>query len=361
MPISITCPQCGRQFSQLKTELAGKKVRCSCGTAFRLPTSPIKKPRTDSQTPAPSKATIDRSNPATIVDPFDIHYSDLEDILASPNAADPDFDPRQRSDHATHERKQELKRAPAAPENSPGQSPSSTPSVNKKRSSTEVGELGSNYNNEAERSGPIAPQSHVAVFVTLAMISAMVAFSFGIFVLSAKLTKTQFIWSERAHESIRLANSGQFGLQETTPGLNLGFQLVGWCIFAMAGLLILAAACQMLSAGIQLFANLPVLRWVDGLMATAAFMVVLLLIGTMFLQSTHTQHLNRQINQVAVSTRQDSEEPGSDEPANLQALRAQNREQSVRFQRGIAEISIAPGIVLACSLLRLFRPTRRPQ
>lgn len=49
MPISLQCPECGKGY-RLRDELAGKRVRCGCGTETTVPaapTSPDEAPQAD--------------------------------------------------------------------------------------------------------------------------------------------------------------------------------------------------------------------------------------------------------------------------------------------------------------------------
>lgn len=361
MTLSISCPDCGRQFSNIKPELAGKKVRCSCGASLRLPLSTTERksnPSKRSQAPQATPRTGIPKSPQ-VIDAFELHYSDLEDILARPGTSEQDFDPtqpsRQRSSPAgvnpPPARKLELRQpVPIKP------IPIAPPASRWPNARTILADAGPSEPDGGNAASPnaiadkafINSSNRVAFFVILAMISAMVGFGFAMFAMSVKLTDMDFVWSERAHETLRMIYTGQFGLQEeTASSLKLGFLITGWLVFSVAILLFLLSAFQLLSAGMQLFANLPVLRWGDGVMATITFVLVFLLIGSLFLHNLHTQNLIRHVNQVSIAR-------DGDEPANIQSLRSQYQTDADRFKWGVAEISIAPGIIFLCSILRLL-------
>ncbi len=54
MKLSTTCPGCGKQFRNIKPELAGKKVRCGCGTVLRVGQLESTTPKKQELPPQPS-------------------------------------------------------------------------------------------------------------------------------------------------------------------------------------------------------------------------------------------------------------------------------------------------------------------
>jgi hypothetical protein len=357
MTISVTCPTCGRQFSRIKPELAGKKVRCACGKSLLLPVANqpavtnSKVPRTkqskpDSKLNAAKKLTNPKDTPAAqeLVEikrnPFELHYSDLDQILAQPQHSDSDFDPRLP---IPNKRPVSTVAFPAE-----AASPSTSSSVPVRSvTGSKMSRIGNDADSSEKTKQSSAGPYRMGFLFSLAMIASFTALGLAMFLLSARFASTNFIWQGTLDETIRQFYTGQFGIDPMAPGLQFSCRLLGWMVLAIAASLMLTATLQLLIAGIQLFATLPLLRWVDGMMATLAATLLFLFIGALFLHDSHTQNINRQIHQA-------TDLAGREEPPNIQRLRAQLQSEREHFRWSIAGICAAPATIFGCSMLRLF-------
>lgn len=353
MTISVICPACGRQFAKIKSELAGKMVRCTCGKSLRLPdpkptgTDPANSlaqrsvdQNQNSSSNTAGSATVPKTVASNARNPFEIHYSDLDLILNKSGNSDSDFDPR-----ATAQKNSKAAPSIAWPPDPPDES-ASPPSLSGTAYRSKLGPASAGNSTGPDKAGS-SESKRISFLFGLAMVSSFVAFGFAMFLLSARMTSANLIWQGTPDETLRQIYAGQFGMETMSAGTKLGFKLLGWVIVAIAFVLLLVASLQMLNAGIQLFASLSLFCWIDGLMATLAVTMLALFIGTIFLHGSHTQYLKRRIDQATVVT-------DGEEPANIQRLRAQVRSDTEQFQWTIAGICAAPATIFGCSMLRLL-------
>jgi hypothetical protein len=321
--------------------MAGKKVRCSCGTALRLPTEsqarpkekhpPQSKKRHAKQTQAPPE-----ENP--LIDPFELNYSDLDDILAGSGTMDADFQPARRSPPSRSRRTVVQREPKSSSAFSDAILPEPARSLEAMDSKTE---------NDPHESSSFR---HRLIFV-LALVSSITGCWFASFLILSRLVSIQFPVLSALASSLSQIYSAEFGLEEISSGLRVGLLTIGWLLLLGCLPLLMASLIQATSAVVHVFSRIHILRWVDGLMATLAISIVFLLIGALFLHHLHIQKLQRQVNQVNALASEGV-------PGNVVRLREQYQQRSDEFTWSIVGIGLPPMAIFGCSILRMLaRPS----
>lgn len=317
--------------------MAGKKVRCSCGKTIRLPQDGQSLTKPLSNKSAQTRSASRSSDPAKVksrstesVDPFALHYSDLDDILSG--AVKPE------SDVPLREPSVEPKRTPRKPihlRNPPLHS-----------TSPEVTAEMAGQSTPPQPAPAISRFRHSLLFLST-LAAAATAFWLAVFLISVRLASIQIPALNSIAESMHQIYTGEFGWEGTTATLKMGFVTAGWIIVVGAVLLLLASLIQFASGIVHLFSGSQILRWSDGLMATISICVVFLLIVTLFLHAAHTQNLLRQVNQVTVGIQAEA-------PIHVVRLREQYRQQAQTFTWSVAAIAVPATIIFGFSMLRLM-------
>lgn len=338
MTISFTCTKCGKYYPKVKSQLAGRKVRCRCGHEMRIHDVPEKPSSPDSKKLAESTALQSKKVQQTTgsgqpllgksTSAMELHYSDLDQILAS--TSEPDLPLRAATEH--HFR-------PAA---------FSPPPVGAAHRS-QVNSIGNRSTVIAKSSSTRLTISFLAVVV-----SASMALWFGSLVAFSRFAKFDHFLLREFTETLTNINAGRFGLEELTPGLKIGFVITGWVIWSMAVVMVVLAVLQFGSALIQLFIQRQPLRWVDGLMGACGVALLFLFVATLFFHATHTANLKRPLRQF------DSTETvlaGESELQNVRRIRDQYDSESQRFMILMLVAGLAPLSVFGCSMVRLMTRT----
>jgi hypothetical protein len=330
MSLTFHCPKCGKQYSNIRQDLIGKKARCACGKVLRLGEQ-----LQDEQSLQPTTPPASSSDKADSFSPIAHHYSDLDSILAGsvfeaepagvtrPSTSAPIQPTTQRPNHPTASRQSKVVREPTRIK--PNVPPQSVPT---KPSSTKT------------------TISFLAVVV-----SASLAFWFGLLIVVSRFTTVDQILLHPFSIAVGNLNAGRFGLDEMAPGLKIGFVICGWAIWTVAATMVLFAPLQLFNAVAQLFVRRQIFRLIDGLMATCGVLLVFLLVATLFLHASHMANLNRQLNQF------DSPQAiaaGASERQNVQRIREQYQADSRSFMTVILAGGLVPLSIFSCSMLRLL-------
>lgn len=338
MTISFTCAKCGKYYPKVKSQLAGRKVRCHCGHEMRIHDVPENTSALDSKDLAESSTLQSKNVPrargsgeplvSTPTSAMELHYSDLDQILASSSA--PDLPVRSATEH--HFRSAAFSPPPVA-------------AVHR-----------SQINRPGSESKVIAKSSSTRLTISfLAVVaSASMAFWFGSLVAFSRFAKFDHFLLCEFTETLTNINAGRFGLEELTPGLKIGFVITGWVIWSIAVVMVVLAVLQFGSALIQLFIQRQPLRWVDGLIGACGVALLFLFVATLFFHATHTANLKRPLRQF------DSTETvlaGESELQNVRRIREQYDSESQRFMILMLVAGLAPLSVFGCSMVRLMTRT----
>ncbi len=367
MKFSFDCPHCGKSYRNVKTTLRGRKARCSCGSVIRIgePPSAKSNPKADSapssggasrptsagdpnqdkpkkQLDAPNGGKNASSSPIPTVEVkvektslmVDDHFSDLDDILSGRGLVD---EPRARSTgtRTSPPRNAKPVHRPTRPDVAEEYRPEHGPPP-------EIFEA------------PIEkPPSKGATIGLLAVIaSATLAFWFGLLIVLVRFVEIEQVLLKRFADTITALNVGKFGTEKISESIQFGFVAIGWAMWVVALLLMLFAIGQFLNGIIKLFIGRSLLRWVDGSVAGLAIVFVFLVVGSLFLQSSHMTALNRELNQF--------ENPGAvgeSSPQNVMMIRESYRKRHREFMTVMAISGIIPFSIFAFSMVRLFTLT----
>lgn len=336
MAISCVCPQCEKQYYKIKPELAGKKVRCSCGFKIRLPQLDSKSEGSGSKRKTAElkkSIAVSRSSSGTEINPFDLDYDDLDSILS-------------RAD---------------SPEEIP------QPSDRFKRHLATGSKIGHKNHSESKQKAPLAqtritpsattyrepdrrPRSNrLGLWLLLTLLSATLAGWLGsMLVVARQVTTLQHPLLDWFIEPLGQIYRGDFGLPALSSSLHFGFVVSGWIILFLAGAMILIGLLMYWQALAQLFSPKCWFTWTDGMLATSCFLLISVLIGTLFMHHTHVLNVNRDIR--AQTPTQTTESL----PPQLVRLRQQITDNERLFQYRILTLGILPASIFGLSMMRLF-------
>jgi DNA-directed RNA polymerase subunit RPC12/RpoP len=356
MAISCTCSNCGRQFSNIKDELAGKKVRCSCGTKIRLPEpKPVdRNPRGNAEPAAGPPGISPRPAQAPSRGLIDWDYGDLDAILARKDAPDEVLNPspafQQRlavppassavrtqveSDQQPREQSRQL--STAASLQASGLPAASSLASSAARPSTD----------RSTASKGRSPDQAGLWFLLTLLTALLAGWVGGVLLLARWFKSLQNPVLDWLILPLGQIYSGNFGTTEISPLLKNGFVFSGWLILLLAGLLIITAIGLVGNAISQLFSRKLLFRQSDGWLATLAVLLLFLLVGNLFLHKTHMGELQREIKLLTANL-------GSDEvPPQFSRLQQGYQLQEQTFQVRVLTLAGLPLLLFSVAMLRL--------
>ena len=352
MKLTVSCPDCGKVFRNLKPELAGKKARCSCGKLVRLgakKSSASEVPAATSNessdvapnadlglpTVAPESSlasekkkkrkkrrgraveipiTVSVSAPGTEKPLFKDTYGDLDDILAGAGDSAPLKIPRP----------QETSPAATATATSPDSAPE-TP-------------------------------SQIGVFAGL--LSATLAIWFGTLIAASKFALIDWPLISGLSNSLQNLFNISFGEAEITTTFNAVFLLLGWTLWVAALALVIFGIGQFLNTFVQLLIQRPLIKRIDGLTGICALTILLLMVTLIFTQIAFSNGEYQRLEgfNIPFAT-------AEEKLANVVELQAAEGDRSDSFTNGLLFGVAFPFSILAFTMLRLFTkaPVANPE
>lgn len=343
MKLTVSCPECGKVFRNLKPELAGKKARCSCGKLVRLGAkkssasesaeasneSQDTSQSTDQSLPtvSPERSlsagkkqkrrkkrraraieipiTVSVSSPGTEKPLFQDTYGDLDDILAGAGDSTPLRIPR----------------------------PQET-SVTDKTESTAL-------KSTSETSSPIG--------VIAGLISATLAIWFGTLIATSKFALIDWPFIRSLSNSLQNVFHVSFGEAEVSTTFNAVFLFLGWTLWLLALALIILGIGQFLNTFIQLLVKAPLLKRIDGLAGICAITILLLMVTLIFTQITFSNGEYQRLESYNLPFGTEEEKL-----ANVIQLQAAEGKRSDSFTNGMLIGAAFPFTIFAFTMLRLF-------
>ena len=345
MKLTVSCPECGKTFRNLKPELAGKKARCSCGKLVRLgakkssaletsaalpkesrDSSPNVKPGLPSVPPERSPSsekktkrkkrrgrtieipiTVSVSSPGTEEPLFKDTYGDLDDILAGAGNSAPLKIPR----------------------------PQDTPTSPTAESSSQ------------ESPPTFAVPSQVGVIAGL--LSATLAIWFGTLIATSKFAVIDWPLIRNLSNSFQNLFNVSFGEAEVTTVFNAVFLLLGWTLWLAALVLIALGVGQFFNTFIQLLFKQSFIKRVDGLIGACAITILFLMIAVIFTQIalSNAEYQRLEGYNLPFSTEEEK-------LANVIQLQAVEGDRSDLFTHGLLFGAVLPFSIFAFTMLRLF-------
>ena len=343
MKLTVSCPECGKVFRNLKPELAGKKARCSCGKLVRLG---VKKSSASETEAAPNESrdtsqstdqslptvsperslsaekkqkrrkkrraraieipvTVSVSSPGTEKPLFQDTYGDLDDILASAGDSTPLRIPR----------------------------PQET-SVADKTESTAL-------KSTTEMSSPIG--------VIAGLISATLAIWFGTLLATSRFALIDWPFIRSLSNSLQNVFHVSFGEAEVSTTFNAVFLFLGWTLWLLALAFIILGIGQFLNTFIQLLVKEPLLKRIDGLVGIFAITILVLMVTLIFTQITFSNAEYQRLEGYNLPFATEEEKL-----ANVVQLQVAEGERRDTFTHGILIGAAFPFTIFAFTMLRLF-------
>lgn len=339
MPISCKCSECGRQFSNIKLELAGKKVRCSCGAKIRLPEQPPVEPVPRSTGERTGRgAGVSASPPAARSRRLiDWNYDDLDAILARKDAPQEELPPTP----VFHQRLV----VPAVPARIQGAEGAEGASEISRQASRQKSD---GRGPDRATSSAVGSPGQAGLWFLLTMVTALLAGWSGVILLLARWLKSlQNPLLDWLILPLGQIYTGNFGTTEISPLLKNGFIVSGWLILLLAVLLVITALGLLGNAFSQLFSRKRIFRQADGWLATLAVLWLFLLVGNLFLHKTHVSELQREIKILTANL-------GSEEvPPQFSRLQQDYQLAERNFQVRVLSLAGLPLLLFSVAMLRL--------
>jgi hypothetical protein len=345
LKLTVSCPDCGKVFRNLKSELAGKKARCSCGKLVRLgakkssasetsatvtdesenasrksepglPTVAPERSPSNKKKPARKKRrgrtieipiTVSVSSPGTEKPLFNDTYGDLDDILAGAGDSAPLKVPEPQEPATAASDESTSIKAPSA---------SAVPS--------QVG-------------------------VIAGLLSATLAVWFGTLIATSKFALIDWPLIRNLSNPLQNLFYVSFGEAEVTTTFNAVFLLLSWILWLASLALIAFGIGQFLNTFVQLLFRRPFINRIDGLIGTCAATILFLMIAIIFTQITFSNAEYRRLEgyNLPFSTEQEK-------LANVIQLQATEGDRSDSFTNGMLFGSAVPFSIFALTMLRLF-------
>jgi len=331
MAITCVCPGCGRQYSKIKNELAGKKVRCACGLKITLPEPPQPDSPRHSQSTKPFPVSTSAANPeAPPRQLVDLDYSDLETILSRADAAEEVLVP-------SNPMRNRIVEKPAG---------SIPPSIDQYSSPARTIQ----QNQSRGKDHPLQSNpGRAGLWFLLTITTALLAFWIGGILILPRLTDSiQNPLLNWLGQPLGQIYTGNFGTAEISPILKNGFFVSGWLLLLLAGMLVLLAGTLCLNAMLQLFTRKQFFKQADGLLATVSVLLLFLFIANLFLHKSHTSNLHREIKSLTANV------VSEEIPPQFIRLRQDYDLQEQTFQFRTLTIAVLPFFLFVIAMLRLI-------
>ncbi len=343
MKLTVSCPDCGKVFRNLKPELAGKKARCSCGKLVRLGAKKTSASETSATLPEESRdasqnasqglptvpperslptnkkrkkrrgrtveipITVSVSSPGTEKPLFKDTYGDLDDILAGAGDSAPLRIPR----------------------------PQETPNAAKNESTTP----------ESQEEPSAASQ----IGAIAGLLSATLAIWFGTLIATSRFALIDWPLIRNLSNSLQSLFHISFGEAEVTTTFKAFFLMLGWTLWLAALALIVLGIAQFLNTFIRLLLKRPLIKRIDGLTGICAITILLLMIALIFIQIAFSNAEYQRLEGFNLPFASEEEKL-----ANVIQLQAAEGDRSDSFTNGLLFGAAFPFAIFAFTMLRLF-------
>jgi hypothetical protein len=383
LTLSISCPNCGKQFRNIKSEMAGKKARCSCGTIVRL--GP-KRSRTEAANSAPPTSasppndllSVDLMGDEMLGD--QLLGGELSDARKSPAAKTPARDRSQPIEvpvvvlpplGLAHPRPAKVKRQQHKPKshgsdqpNRSGQSPvfgetygdldeilrgQGDPAPLVVRPQPVPPDAAEQTRTDAEGPKPHGPST----FGFLAAIgSATLAFWFGVLVVVSRFQIVEVPLLNNFSVTLESVYLAAFGTADVSPTFQNIFVSLGWALSIVAGALMLFAVAQFINAFVRILFRHSFMDWSDGMTAAAAVCALFLMVAMVFAHASFTKQQHRLLDEYERPTVLDRGPIG-----NVDLLRAEIVDAETTFRTTMLVGAGIPMSIFMLSMARLFFKT----
>jgi hypothetical protein len=182
-----------------------------------------------------------------------------------------------------------------------------------------------------------------------ALLSATLAFWFGLFVASSRFQIINWLLLDRFSVHLHSVYHAIFGESEISSGYALLFQSVGWILWSLAFAMILIAVGQFVNAFFKLITQRQVVPWTDGLAAASGVAVVFLLLGIVFCQSSFAKQEHRTLDAYEQPVVEEGEHL-----ANVTRIREVIDQRDRSFTTTMLVACSVPMLVFIFSMVRLF-------
>ena len=325
LSLNVSCPNCGKQFKNIKPELAGKKAKCACGQIVRLGEAKNKASDSDSSPFPDDLMQVDLLGDELLGD--DLLGDALLGQSSGPPGATADFGRskalEKRKNRPSKDRPQSQSETAKSRPNS-AQSPKPQP----RPAAVEELNLGQSYSDlesildgvgdaapivvrppeeardaDAETpSGEAVPKTRKGSPVGLvsALLSGTFAFWFGVFALISKFKVIDQLLTSGFSQALHRMYLGDFGsleLNEVNERFEAFFMVYGWTFWMVALCLMILGATQFLNSLYRLFTKRHFFRSIDGLTATCGVVALFLLVGWIFAQASIERAQHKFLNE----------------------------------------------------------------
>ena len=394
MALSVSCPNCGKRFENIKPKHAGKKAKCGCGKIIRLGSKKDKVSDSDSSSALDDLMEVDllgdellgdqllggsllgQSSAATVAGTG--APSDIEDPgeLRKPRRAQKKQEATTQSDQAAKTRKPKTRNRPQPKRAKAKPSPPAQPA---KPEEPIFNQSYSDLESILEGTGDAAPivvpppeeyrdkddQSEEAVkskrggspvgFLS-ALLSGTLAFWFGVFALISKFKVIDQFLTSGFSQALNRLYAGDFGSLELRPVYQTLFSVLGWVFWGVALCLMILGATQFLNSLYRLLTKRHFFRRIDGMTATFGALAMFLMVGWIFAQASLQRDQHKFLNEY--------ERPATIIDKELEVvtlLRTEVDAQHRITQRWLLAGALIPMSVFVLSMTRLLtlKPDRR--
>ena len=381
MSLSVSCPNCGKQFKNIKPELVGKKAKCACGQIVRLSDAGVKTSDGDPSLLPDDLMQVDLLGDELIGDEL------LGNMLPGPSSApavNTDRNRLQGTSEPEHPDVKQLtssKRETAKPQPAPIESSGSKPAPIEEaifdQSYSDLDSILEGVGDAAPIAARPRPREEVEdsdapggeaiqekrkgspVGFLAALLSGTIAVWFGAFAMTSKFKVIdQFLTSafSEALNSMYVGDLGSSELSEVNERFQIFFMVFGWVFWTVALCLMVLGATQVLNSLYRLFAKRNFFRSIDGLTATFGVVALFLLVGWIFAQASLERAQHKYLNEY--------EKPATIIGQKLEVvtqLREEIDAQHKLIRNRLLMGALVPMSVFALSMTRLFtlKPDRR--
>jgi len=377
LALSVSCPNCGKRFENIKPKHAGKKAKCSCQTV-RLAPKKAKASDSDSSTAFEELMEVDLLGDELLGDQFLgdllLGLGENPDTSVVAASARPDVEDRgeHRSD-ASVEPSQKSKSRNSRTENRAPVKPAKEKLIPAARSDEPIFDQSySDLDSILEGGGNAAPivarspepdrddeaQSEEAVaskrsgspigFLT-SLLSGTLAFWFGVFAVISKFAVIDQLMTSGFSQALHRLYAGDFGSLELRGVYETLFVILGWMFWVVATCLMILGLAQFLNSLYRLFTKRHFFRPIDGLTATFGALAMFLMVGWIFAQASLQRDQHKFLN--------DYERPAAVNDQELEVvtlLRAEIDAQHRGIQNWLLVGALVPMSVFVLSMTRLL-------
>ena len=397
MALSVSCPNCGKRFENIKPKHAGKKAKCGCGEIVRLGSL------------GPQKAKASDSDSSSVLDELmdvDLLGDELlgDELLggsllgqssgATAAGTDARSDVEDPGEIRSDQRDQKKQDAPSQSGRASKARKSKTrnraqpkPAKTKPRPAAQpepeepiFDQSYSDLESILEGTGNAAPivvpppeehrdedaQSEEAVaskkkggspigFLS-ALLSGTLAFWFGVFAVISKFKVIDQLLTSGFSQALHRLYTGDFGSLELRAGYQTLFSVLGWVFWTVAICLMILGATQFLNSLYRLLTKRHFFRRIDGMTATFGALAMFLMVGWIFAQASLQRDQHKFLNEY--------ERPATVNDQELEVvtlLRNEVDAQHRATQNWLLVGALVPMSVFVLSMTRLLtlKPDRR--